>query len=59
MSESGVQVCPVCQVKIFKMIGGDRVIFSAGAPGTRAVLWTKVCQYAKNSACINQDQTGS
>ncbi|HEY9640644.1 MAG TPA: hypothetical protein V6C57_09170 [Coleofasciculaceae cyanobacterium] len=56
MSETGVQVCPVCKVKIIKMIGGDRVLFSAGPPGTRATLWAKVCQYAKNPSCINQDK---
>jgi hypothetical protein len=55
MSETGVQVCPICKVKIIKMIGGDRVLFSAGPPGTRKTLWVKVCQYAKKPACINQD----
>ena len=55
MTEAGVQVCPTCKVKIIKMIGGDRVLFSTGAPGTRAVLWARVCQYAKTPACINQD----
>jgi hypothetical protein len=56
MSESGMQVCPICGVKIFKVIGGDRVIFSTGAPGTRATLWTKVCQYTQKPGCINKDQ---
>ncbi len=56
MTEAGVQVCPTCKVKIIKMIGGDRVLFSTGAPGTRAVLWARVCQYAKTPACINQDR---
>lgn len=52
----GAQVCPICQVKILKAIGGDRVLFSAGPPGTRAILWTKVCQYTKKAGCINQNQ---
>jgi hypothetical protein len=56
MSDSGVQICPVCKVKIIKMIGGDRVVFSAGAPGTRATLWARVCQYAQSPACINKDK---
>ena len=55
MADTNVQVCPVCTVKIIKMIGGDRVLFSTGAPGTRATLWAKVCQYAKNPACINKE----
>jgi hypothetical protein len=59
MAEAGsgsgpiAQVCPVCSVKILKMIGGDRVIFSAGSPGTRAILWQRVCRHAQKSGCIN------
>lgn len=56
MSEAGMQVCPVCGVKILQVIGGDRVLFSAGPPGTRAVLWARVCQYAQKPGCINQDK---
>ena len=56
MTESGVQTCPKCQVKIVKMIGGDRVLFATGSAGTRAILWARVCQYAKSPACINQDR---
>ncbi len=55
MSDANVQVCPVCTVKIVKMIGGDRVLYSTGSPGTRATLWTKVCQHTQNPACINKD----
>jgi hypothetical protein len=55
MTEFGPQVCPVCSVKILKMIGGDRVEFSAGPPGTRAILWKRVCQYTQKSGCINQE----
>lgn len=56
MSAGGIQVCPVCGVKIMKVIGGDRVIFSAGPPGTRATLWARVCQYTNKPGCINQDK---
>jgi hypothetical protein len=58
MPESGVQVCPACSVKILKAIGGDRVMFSAGPPGTREILWARVCQHAKKPGCINK-QTGA
>jgi hypothetical protein len=56
MSESGMQVCPVCGVKILKVIGGDRVLFSVGPPGTRATLWARVCKYTSKPGCINRDQ---
>ncbi len=58
MSESNVKVCPVCSVKIIPMIGGDRVIFSSGPPGTRVILWQRVCQYANKPGCINKDASG-
>lgn len=56
---SQMQVCPVCGVKIIKIIGGDRVLFSVGPPGTRADLWAKVCRYADKPACINKEAEGS
>lgn len=56
MSDSGMQVCPVCGVKILKVIGGDRVLFAAGPPGTRATLWAKVCKYTDKPGCINRDK---
>jgi hypothetical protein len=56
MSGSGVQVCPVCGVKILKIIGGDRVMFSAGPPGTRATLWARVCKFTDKPGCINRDK---
>lgn len=41
--------------------GGDLVYFSQGAPGTRAKLWARVCQYLRTpeqcAQCINQDLT--
>jgi hypothetical protein len=57
MPEGGVQECPICGVKIIKMVGGDRVLFAFGPPGTRATLWAKVCQYANKPGCINQNPT--
>lgn len=54
MSEQNLQTCSVCGVKIIKMVGGDRVLFSVGAPGTRDTLWQKVCRHTKNLACINR-----
>jgi hypothetical protein len=44
------------------MAGGkDLVHFSQGAPGTRAKLWARVCQYLRTpeqcSQCLNQDPT--
>lgn len=56
MSGSSIQSCPVCGAKIQKLIGGDRVLFSAGPPGTRDTLWTKVCQYTDKAGCINKDR---
>ncbi|MDJ0730212.1 MAG: hypothetical protein QNJ33_09510 [Crocosphaera sp.] len=53
MSNSNSETCPVCGVEI---VGGDKVIFSSGPVGTRARLWARVCNYAKKSGCINQDQ---
>ncbi len=53
MSNSNLQTCPVCGVKIE---GGDKVIFSSGPVGTRARLWARVCNYARKPGCINQDQ---
>ena len=44
------------------MVGGkDLVHFSQGAPGTRAKLWARVCQYLRTpeqcGQCLNQDPT--
>jgi hypothetical protein len=52
--------CNLCQVEIQGMAGGnDRVLFSQGAPGTRAKLWARVCQYLRTpdqcAQCLNQD----
>ncbi|MBD2464951.1 hypothetical protein H6G89_28510 [Oscillatoria sp. FACHB-1407] len=60
MPESGVNVCPICGVKIIAMVGGDRVLFSVGPPGTRATLWARVCRYTQKPGCINSNpQAGS
>ncbi|MGB3560676.1 MAG: hypothetical protein WBD58_16260 [Geitlerinemataceae cyanobacterium] len=45
------QTCPICNVSIAR----DVVQFSNGAPGSRARLYARVCQYAKQRGCINQD----
>ncbi len=42
------------------MAGGkDLVMFSQGAPGSRAKLWARVCQYLRTpeqcGQCLNQD----
>lgn len=42
------------------MVGGnDLVHFSMGAPGSRAKLWARVCQYLRSpeqtGQCLNQD----
>jgi hypothetical protein len=52
--------CSLCQVEIQGMAGGnDLVHFSMGAPGSRAKLWARVCQYLRSpeqcSQCLNQD----
>ena len=52
--------CSLCQVEIEAIgQGADRVHFSMGAPGTRAKLWARVCQYLRTpeqcSQCLNQD----
>ncbi|APD48464.1 hypothetical protein KQ302_09060 [Synechococcus sp. CS-602] len=51
--------CSLCQVEIRGLAGGqEQVIFSQGAPGTRAKLWARVCQYVKEpQRCLNQDVT--
>jgi hypothetical protein len=56
MSSQSPQVCPVCGVRIISLIGGDRVLFTVGAPGTRESLWQKVCQYTDKAGCINKNQ---
>lgn len=50
---SNIEVCPVCGVKI---VAGNRVLFSAGPPGDRAKLWSRVCKYVKDKkkGCINE-----
>lgn len=39
--------------------GAELVHFSQGAPGTRAKLWARVCQYLRSDEqkgqCLNQD----
>ena len=46
MTASNPQTCPVCGVKILVgMVGGDRVLFSVGPPGTRV----------EKPGCINKD----
>lgn len=54
------QRCTLCKVEIQGMAGGnDLVHFSQGAPGTRAKLWARVCQYLRTpeqcGQCLNQD----
>lgn len=49
-NNNNMAVCPACGVKI---VGGDKVLFSVGAPGTRSRLWARVCQFAKKPGCIN------
>ncbi|MEB3171044.1 MAG: hypothetical protein VKK43_06695 [Synechococcaceae cyanobacterium] len=54
------QRCTLCKVEIQGMAGGnDLVHFSMGAPGSRAKLWARVCQYLRSpeqcGQCLNQD----
>jgi hypothetical protein len=54
------QRCNLCKVEIQGMAGGnDLVHFSMGAPGSRAKLWARVCQYLRSPEqcrqCLNQD----
>ena len=56
MNQANPQVCPVCGVKILKAIGGDKVMFSVGPLGTRAMLWARVCKYTQKPGCINQNR---
>lgn len=56
------QRCSLCKVEIQGMAGGnDLVHFSMGAPGSRAKLWARVCQYLRTpeqtGQCLNQDPT--
>lgn len=47
------ETCPVCGVTIEN---DAKVLFSVGKPGTRSRLWARVCSFAKNPDCINQDE---
>ncbi|ASC73538.1 hypothetical protein XM38_045050 [Halomicronema hongdechloris C2206] len=50
-----IQTCPICGVKIMVgIVGGDRVLFSAGPPGTRSKLYARVCRYVDKPSCINR-----
>ena len=54
------QRCTLCKVEIQGMAGGnDLVHFSQGAPGSRAELWARVCQFLRTTEqcgqCLNQD----
>lgn len=55
MSQDRTQVCSVCGVKIIKLVGDDRVIFSTGAASTRLTLWERVCRHTQKPGCINQN----
>ncbi len=49
------QTCPLCNVKILVgCVGGDRVLFSVGPPGTRKSLYAKVCRHIDRPGCINK-----
>ncbi|MGK7924114.1 MAG: hypothetical protein AB4290_02485 [Spirulina sp.] len=52
-NKENCQTCPICRVAIAP---NDTVYFSTGNPGTRARLYARVCQYAKETGCINQDR---
>ncbi len=56
MAEPKTQTCPACGVQIQPAPGGDRVLFSNGPAGTRTKLWSRVCQYAQRTGCINNDR---
>lgn len=54
MAAPNTQTCPVCGIKIMVgVVGGDRVLFSAGPQGNRAKLWARVCRYIDKRGCIN------
>lgn len=56
MDQDSKEVCPACNVTIIKGPRADKVLFSAGPPGTRAMLWARVCQYSQKPGCINKDR---
>jgi hypothetical protein len=54
------QRCALCLVEIEAVSPGHDVVhFSMGAPGTRAKLWARVCQYLRSpeqcAQCLNQN----
>ena len=54
--DSTIRVCPLCKVTIqTSAIAAQEVRFSTGACGSRAKLWARVCQFAKDQGCINSD----
>lgn len=60
MTSPRTESCPVCGVKIMVgVVGGDRVMFSAGPPGTRAQLHAKVCRHVDKAGCINRQAAAS
>ncbi|HBU26799.1 MAG TPA: hypothetical protein DEB19_05715 [Synechococcales bacterium UBA8138] len=57
MLANPAQVCPLCNATIDPALGSaNEVRFSAGANGSRAKLWARVCQYAQErGGCINSN----
>jgi hypothetical protein len=55
--DNSPQVCPLCEATINPASGSaNEVRFSAGALGSRAKLWARVCQYAQErGGCINSN----
>lgn len=47
-----LKTCPVCGVQI----EGEKVHFYFGKPGTKKRLKARVCQYAKEEGCINDEK---
>ena len=53
IDQESIQTCRVCTVKLSL----KSVFFSTGYQGTRAQLYARVCQYVRDSRCLNQDQS--
>ena len=56
---SNTKTCGVCGVKIERVDGCDRVLFSFGKPGTRDRLHARVCRFNAKPGCINTDFQGA
>lgn len=47
--QASLRICPVCTA----VLSRESVLFATGYRGTRAQLYARVCQYNRDSRCLN------